>query len=173
MKIPLNRMMKRALICLLVIVLLLFSFLTWYKLTYTMAIAEPFTVAAENSQHSVLIATQGSEFKQQVVSGLIDHFAQQPVSIEVIDVTELNSVRVGDWDGIVVIHTWEQWQPQPDAAAFLNANRERTHIVVLTTSGQGTMKMDGIDAITSASVISEANKHANTLAARMSQILGL
>ena len=162
---------KKILVSMAIFTVILFTFLIWYKLTYTMAVAESFSVTVENPKNQILIATQGSEYKDSVVEEVIKKFANKPANIEVIDVTAVGNYEASDWDAIVLIHTWEQWQPQPDAEKFIKANLERNNIVVLTTSGDGSMKMEHVDAITSASVLSQTRAHADMIVQRVNKIL--
>ncbi len=73
-----------------VIVVGAFAFLTWYKFHYSMEVAEPFEVIVPDSEHQVLIATQGSDFKNAVVAGVIEALQDRPVSIKGIDVSGLS-----------------------------------------------------------------------------------
>ncbi len=132
-----------------------FAFLTWYKFHYSMDVVEPFQVTVPDPEHQLLIATQGSDFKNAVVAGLIDALKERPVSISVIDVSGLSSVNVEVWSAVVILHTWESWEPQVDARQFLERQSDLSKVVVLSTSGDGDFKMDGIDAISTASKMSE------------------
>jgi hypothetical protein len=64
---------KKVIIGIAVIVLAILAFLTWYKFQYPMDVAMSFEINDPESKHRVLIATQGSEFKDAIVSGLVDH----------------------------------------------------------------------------------------------------
>lgn len=139
------------------VVLSAFAFLTWYKFHYSMEIAKSYEITVQNPEHKVLIATQGSDYKNAVVSGVIEALNGRPISIKVIDVSGLSSVNMDEWAAVVILHTWENLKPQVDTKLFLDRQRQPdlSKVVVLTTSGAGDHKMVRIDAITSASKMSE------------------
>jgi hypothetical protein len=148
-----------------------FAFLTWYKFHFSMEIAKPFEITVQNPKHQLLIATQGSEFKNAVVAGVIKALKDRPVSINVIDVSGLSSVNVDEWSSVVILHTWENWDPQMDARIFLERQTDHSKVVVLSTSGKGDFKMDGIDAISTASEMSDVSTHASEIIQRINGII--
>jgi len=132
--------------------LLLFASLGWYRSRYAMVAATAFEAGEPTLRLRVLIATQGSEFKYALVERLVDYLKQRSVHIKVIDVSGLPRIQENEWSAIVVIHTWENWRPQPDAKAFLDRARDMKKIVFVTTSGSGREKMPGgIDVVSAAS----------------------
>jgi len=147
------------------------AFSTWYKLHYSMGVARPFEVNDPHSQPRVLIATQGSEFKDAVVSGVVDHLKKRSAYVKVMDVSGLSGVNDGDWSAIVVLHTWEMRKPQADAKAFVDRVRDMHKIVVLSTSGAGDFKIEGIDTISSASTIADAPARVAEITKRVDAIL--
>jgi len=147
------------------------AFLTWYKIHYSMEIAESFEVAAPDPEYQLLIATQGSDFKKAVVTGVIEALQGRPVSIRVIDVSGLSSIDVREWSAILLLHTWESREPQPNARLFLDRHPDRNKMIVLTTSGEGDLKMDGVDALTSASKKSDVTAHVNEITRRIDALL--
>ena len=153
------------------IVLSFFAVLTWYKLQYSMDIAKPFTVAVPQAKHKLLIATQGSAYKNAVVEGVIEAAEERQITVEVIDVSSLSTVNAEDWSAIVIIHTWENWQPQVDAAEFARRYPNTDKNVFLATSGQGDLNIQGVDAITSASVTADVPKHVADIVRRIDAVL--
>lgn len=103
------------------------------------------------AQPRVLIATQGSSFKDALVDGIVAHLKPRVGYLEVIDVSALPKIRDSEWTAIVVIHTWEYGKPQPDAAQFVGRMADKSRLIVVTTSGSGTAKLPGIDVISAAS----------------------
>ena len=136
-----------------------------------MDVAESFEVNSPALKHRVLIATQGSEFKDAVVAGIVDHLKQQQVYIKVIDIAALPQVNEDKWNAVVVIHTWQAWKPQPDANAFLGRVNDLSKVIVLTTSGGGDHKIEGLDVITSASVMAVISTHTLDIKNRLNSIL--
>uniref|UniRef100_A0A7C4TCW2 Uncharacterized protein n=1 Tax=candidate division WOR-3 bacterium TaxID=2052148 RepID=A0A7C4TCW2_UNCW3 len=106
-----------------------------------------------NAKYRVLIASQGSPFKKDLVTSLVQFLKEKPVNITVIDVTKLSTFDDSNWDAVVIIHTTERWQLQPDVRAFLNRAKDRTKIMLVTTSGSGRWKTKdyNVDILTSAS----------------------
>jgi len=133
------------------VVVALLGFATWYKLHYSMQPAHSFEVQGSAAGPRVLIATQGSPFKDAVVAGLVEHLKARAARAQVIDVTTLANVHEADWDVIVILHTWEMHTPPPAVEAFIDRVADRHKLVVLTTSGGGDFRMPGVDAISAAS----------------------
>jgi len=156
---------------LVLIAITIFAVLTWYKLHYSMDIAKPFTVAVPQAKHKLLIATQGSAYKNAVVKGVIEAAEERQITVEVLDVSSLSTVNIEDWSAIVIIHTWENWQPQIDAAEFAQRYPNNNKVVFLTTSGQGDLNIQGVDAITSASMIEDVPKHVADIVGRIDAVL--
>jgi hypothetical protein len=147
------------------------AFLTWYKFHYSMDVAQSYEINAPALEQRVLIATQGSAFKDAVVSALIAHLKERNVYVKVIDVSALPGVDEGKWSAIVVIHTWENWKPQADAKTFLERAKDLKKVIVVTTSGRGDFKMEGVNAITSASVMANAPAIAAKIESRLAPLL--
>ena len=154
-----------------VIAAALVAFSAWYKLHYSMDVARPFEVNDPHSKPRVLIATQGSEFKDAVVSGVIDHLKTRAAYVKVIDVSALSGVAEDEWDAIVLVHTWEMHKPQADAQAFVNRARSIPKMVVLSTSGAGDFKMEGIDVISSASTIADVPARVEAIIEKVDAVL--
>ena len=152
--------------------LIVLAIFTSCKSPYSMGKVEAFEVNAPDREEKVLIATQGSKFKDAVVAGLIDHLKQRGAYVKVIDVTELPQVKEELWNAVVILHTWQVFQPQADAKAYVDRVKDRRKVIVLTTSGSGGSKIDGVDAIASASVMADVPSRNSEIAARLDAILG-
>lgn len=138
-------------------------FLMWYKFTYSMEFVESYEINSSELPQRVLIATQGSEYKEKVVSGVIGEFKSQEVYFKVVDVSLLDDVDPTIWNAVIILHTWEIWKPEEHAKAFLDAKYSSDNIFVVTTSGSGDQKMDGVDAVTGASELNDAPDHVETI----------
>ncbi|WP_323789577.1 hypothetical protein [Psychroserpens sp.] len=146
----------------------------WYKYEYSMDIIEEFEVNSPNYSQKLLIATQGSDFKNEVSKGIVNYFEKDSFYIKVIDITKLADIDPADYNAIVVIHTWENWQPPADVELFINRTRNiQNKIIVLTTSGEGSYKMEGIDAITGESKIENSSSYINQITKRLESILNI
>jgi hypothetical protein len=71
------------------IIVCVFAFLTWYSFHYSMDIAKTFTITVPQAKHRLLIATQGSAYKNAVLEGLIAAAKDRQLTLEVIDVSSL------------------------------------------------------------------------------------
>lgn len=136
-----------------------------------MDVAESFEVNTPELKHRVLIATQGSDFKDAVVAGIVDHLKQRHAYIKVIDIAALPQVNEDKWNAVVVIHTWENWKPQVDAKVYLEHVKNLSKVIVLTTSGEGDYKIEGVNAITSASVMADIPARILDIKNRLNSIL--
>lgn len=141
---------KRKLPILLLIVFgLLFFFAVWYQYTYSMDVAEAFEVNTSAQSQQLLIATQGSDFKDEVTKTVVNHFKNDSIGIKVVDISALETIEPSDYNALLLIHTWENWKPPGVIKTFINrAEAHKNKIVVITTSGEGSYKMVDIDAIT-------------------------
>jgi hypothetical protein len=147
------------------------GFLAWYRVHFAMNPVEGFTVNDPSSAQHLLIATQGSAFKNAAVAGVIERLRERPIFIQVVDVTALPDVDEGRWDAIVVLHTIEYGKPPAAAQAFVDRVGETGKVVVLSTSGAGDFKIEGVDAISSASRMTDAPKRVDELLVRIESLL--
>jgi hypothetical protein len=157
MNASLKRFLLITLVTLITIVLLLVVVGLWYKYTYSMDRATPQEINDRKLASKVLIATQGSEFKNEVVKRVIDKVRTEPVYIKVIDVADLANINGEEWSLIVVIHTWEVGEPPKVVSNFVKT-ADRSKLVVLATSGDGNYHIEGVDGITSASKSSDIDR---------------
>lgn len=151
--------------------LIIFAVLVWYKSYYSMDIAQAFTNTVPDAKHQLLIATQGSAYKNTVVEGVVKAAKQRQITVQVIDVSALSTVNIEDWSVVLILHTWENWEPQVDAKLFAQRHLNHDKIIILTTSGQGDLKMQGVDAITSASSLANVPKHVAEIVHRIDQVI--
>jgi tetrahydromethanopterin S-methyltransferase subunit A len=127
---------------------LLFLLAVWYKYSYAMDKAEAFEVNSIEYQQKLLIATQGSEFKDKITLNVVNHFKEDSIFINVIDISDLKEIKPADYNAFLLIHTWENWKPPIEVDVFINRTKDyKDRIVVITTSGKGVYKMLDVDAI--------------------------
>jgi hypothetical protein len=111
------------------------GFAAWYRQHYSMDVARSFDVNDPGATVRVLIATQGSEFKDALVAGVVAELGTRATYVRVIDISLLPRVNADDWNAIVLIHTWEMRNPPTAAKAFVARLRDTRKLVVLGTSG--------------------------------------
>jgi len=136
-----------------------------------MQIASTFEVNDPTYPLHILIATQGSDFKDSVVSGVINDLKSKPLYIKVVDVSELSSIKEEEWTSMIILHTWEYSRPQQDAKDFIERIKDKKKLIVLTTSGEGSFKINGIDGITSASRPADITIKRNEITRRVNDLL--
>ena len=76
-------------------------------------------------------------------------------------------------NAIIILQTWEDWEPQPEITELVIKANPREKVIVLTTSDTGQEKLSGIDAISSASSKSETEIVANKIIERLEKIINL
>jgi len=130
-----------------------------YVILYYPRKAESFEINNANPTKKILIATQGSDFKNSLVKILCDSLKKSSVYIKGIDLGELTEVDDKNWDRILIINA---------LIVRLNKNVERiitsTHtpekILMFVTSGGADWLPQSyykVDAITSASRMTYVN----------------
>ncbi|MBO6607489.1 hypothetical protein [Psychroserpens sp.] len=144
----------------------------WYKVTYSMDVAESYEIHASASSKRLLIATQGSDFKDSVVQEVVTQFKADSLAIKVIDVSGLAKIDPNDYTALLLIHTWENWKPPKEIEKFIHRTKiNQDKIVVITTSGDGSYHMDGMDAITGPSKPENIRPMAEDAIKRLQSIL--
>lgn len=143
----------------------------WYRQHFSMSPARAFEVNSPGAGPKVLIATQGSAFKDAILAGIVAHLQPLPAYVKVIDVSALPGTNEAGWSAIVVIHTWEMRRPPPGVQRFLDRAADLHKVIVLGTSGAGTFKVEGVDAISTASVMTDAPARISQINSRLDRIL--
>lgn len=151
---------------------LILIFALWYKAEYSMDKAEEFQVNSPDFNNKLLIASQGSAFKKALTQHVIDNFKQDSIFINVIDVSSLSKISPTNYNAILLIHTWENWKPPIDIEEFINNSiLYKNKIIVFTTSGQGTFKMNEVDAITGESKLEDVAAFSNVIIEKLTPLL--
>ncbi|GAA4272809.1 hypothetical protein GCM10022258_21030 [Aquimarina gracilis] len=136
-----------------------------------MAVAESYQVNTPDFERKLLIATQGSDFKDRVTQKIVNHYKSDSIFIEVVDISLLDNVSPKEYSGIVILHTWENWKPPFVVRQFIERTTDQHNkIVVLTTSGEGTYKIKEVDAITGESNTEKAQDFADQVIERLQGI---
>jgi len=152
--------MKTLKICLIILGSLVVIFLLFfanYLISHRQGVITTKEVPQPSAKFNVLIASQGSSFKNSLVDNLVYILKEKPVNVKIIDVTGLDEINESDWNALILIHTTEKWQMQPDVKAFLDRAKDLTKIMLITTSGDGKWRTKdyNVDVITSASANKE------------------
>jgi hypothetical protein len=137
------------------VLLLLSGSLFGYFMVHGMATAQSYEKGLPSLPQHVLIATQGSTFKDRLVTAVVAQLEQRPAYVKVIDVGRLGDIDGGDWQAIVIVHSWEFGKPPAVVRDFVARLADPGKVIDVTTSGGGREKLPGVDVISSASVIDE------------------
>ena len=150
----------------------LLVFAVWYKYEYSMDKVETVQFNSPDLDLKLLIATQGSTFKNKITSNITDYYKNDSIYIKVIDVSQLPEINPINYEAIVLIHTWENWKPPKEVQSFIEKNiSNQDHIVVLTTSGKGSYKMKDMDAITGESKIENTTYYSNLIIKKLDDLI--
>jgi hypothetical protein len=125
------------------------------------------------AKSKVLIATQSSRFKGEVVSQIKKTLGDNVKYIKVVDVKWLPNESVDNYRAIVILNTCMAGRPDPRVESFIDNIQDKKKLVVLTTGRLDSWKPDSpeVDAITSASTMSEAGVMARTIADKVFAII--
>lgn len=163
---------RKITITILILALLFIIFGIWYKYEYSMYKVEPYEVNSANLSRKLIIATQGSVFKDSITKCIVDYYKQDSIFIKVIDISSLKQIKPENYNAIVVIHTWENWKPPADVQLFMDRTQDYQYkIIVLTTSGRGSFKMENVDAITGESKLENLKSYSNSIIERLLPLL--
>jgi len=152
--------MKRALKWALIAIVILIIFGFWYNWRYSMGIVDAYTVNKPTIENKLLIATQKSEYKDKVTQYITEYYFGKNIYISVIDITDMDQVDKEQYGAFVIIHTYEMWMPPENVRSFLNDNEIRNKVFTVSTSGDGHLIPEGVDGVTSASIIMDTQKDA-------------
>ncbi len=164
---------KKTIVILILSILGICIFLfAWYKFNFSMDKAQTFEINDPNFPTKLLIASQGSEFKNALTNQVMDYFKEDSIYIQVIDISQLSKIEVSAYNAILLIHTWEGWGPPTEIKDFIqNHITDLKKIVVFTTSGNGTNKIANVDAITGESKIDDIHLFSNKIIVKLKPLL--
>lgn len=130
-------------------------------------------IGDKSRTNRILIATQQSEFKEAVVSKVVDALKNHAGYIKVIGLGKLAEESSEDYDAIAIINACMVWQLDPQASDFLDSVQEKEKVVLLTTAGGEGCRPEKaqVDAITSASKMSKVDRIAETLVNKVRAIM--
>jgi hypothetical protein len=151
------KVLKTIIIVFAMVVFLLIVLFGIYLVTHRQGAIKPSEIVNPEANKSILIASQGSKFKNELLDSVTARLKNKPLSVKVIDVTTLHQISEADFLAIVIIHTTEKWKMPTDVMKFLDRAKDLKKIMLVTTSGAGDWKTKdySVDVITSASARSE------------------
>jgi hypothetical protein len=137
-------------------VALLLALFFSYIIVNQQGVIQPFHVGNANAKYKILIASQGSSFKEVLVERYVNELKNDSTFISILDCTELDESYVDNFDAFIVIHTMQIHKIPEEADIFLHKLPDLSRVVLVSTSGAGDEhyeKLD-IDGISSASRLS-------------------
>ncbi|MBX2961512.1 MAG: hypothetical protein KF687_03315 [Cyclobacteriaceae bacterium] len=129
--------------------------------------------AMEQSQTKsrILIASQRTEFQEEVSKLLTEHYKSKSIGTQVISFNSLRNVKEEEWGAIVVLHGWEGATAPSSLATLIKSAKPQEKVIVVVSSETGSEKITGVDGITAASMKSEAPDVTKKLIIRIDKVL--
>ncbi|NJB72190.1 flavodoxin [Saonia flava] len=166
------KLIKKILIGFLIFFGLFLMFAIWYKYQYSMDEAVSREVNSISLNKKLLIATQGSNFKNKLTDEIVEYYKTDSTYIKIMDISSLGTTNLDDYDAILIMHTWEYSKPPSPIQSFMNSGKYNSKkMVVFTTSGEGSYKMENVDAITGASKLENIGSHKNEIVNKLNPII--
>jgi hypothetical protein len=159
------KILKRVLIVLGSLIFLFLIAFGVYLFVNIQDVAESFEVGSKDMSKKILIASQGSEYKNLMVDTLTSRLKGEDVYINVIDISGLNEINQEDWDAEVIIHTTEGYRLPEVVREYLGRIENPYEVILLITSGSGEWKPGGskVDVLTSASRVNDIPEKADII----------
>jgi uncharacterized membrane protein len=147
--------------------LIFLSLVVWGCVSPLVETTESRPVAVSKS--SVLIATQKTKFKQEVVSEIRNALNNHSIFIKIVDVKNLKDEGARDFSAVVIINRALAGRPDPRVESYIDYEPQKNKIILLTTGILDAWKPDteGVDAMTLASVIKKSDKIAKKIVSKV------
>jgi len=123
--------------------------------------------------NSILIAGISSDFRDTIKDRLIDRYKSSG-SIDVVGLNQLSSINCSDYNAIILMDQCKAWTLYNLALkSFLKKSTQCNNVVVFITAGDPEWKYEynGLDAITSASTISNEDRVVNEISLKIDRVL--
>ena len=168
-----NKWIKILLIGISIPVILFIILISVYILINWQGVIEPYQTGNPNATLKVLIATQGSEFKNNLLENILQKLDNDTIYLSVIDCTSLQKENASEWNAIIIIHTTKAHKIPRYVSRFLGSLQDFSNIVLISTSGGGDEVITEfeIDAISTASRMSDTRNIAAHAIAKVERIL--
>jgi hypothetical protein len=127
----------------------------------------------ENPMFSMIIASDSSEFKDNIRNRVIQQY-QNEGNIELVNIKRLKDIDPIDYDVVLILDTCLAWSGfNPSVNTFLENNKSKDNVVLFMTAGDPdwTYSYQGVDAITSASVVENEDVKFEEITQQINQLL--
>jgi hypothetical protein len=130
-------------------------------------------VSVRGGEKRVLIVSQSSDFKNEVVGSLQEELDDSSINFTVKDISALRKVNEDEWDAIVIVHAVKMGRIKSSVKRYLDSVNDWEKVIVLTTYGSEdpVPGMYGIDSISAASEEEPVKPVIADLKARLKAIL--
>lgn len=155
-------------------IVLFIVFLGAYIVINWQGVIEPYQIGNSNANQKILIASQGSEFKNNLEKELIRLLKNDNTFLSIVDCTTLGHEDAADWDAVIIIHTTQIHGMPEEVRDFLLSSDDLSKILLVTTSGGGDEVVTEfeVSAISTASRLSVTSIITKWLTSRLDSILG-
>jgi hypothetical protein len=169
------KVLKKILIILGIIVAFLVIAGLVYKLAFGQRKAEVKTLGNPDAEFRLLIATQGSNFKDKLLEEIETELAQKNIYVKVDDVSFLKNINIEDWSFILVMTAIEAGKIHGDAQEFILSNYNFSNLYIVLTSGGGkdwsSYYDKPVDSISSASKTDDINSIKQGIINRLDSVI--
>jgi len=148
------------------------SFWVWYEYNFSMDTVIPYKVNNPNMKTKVLIASQGSRFKDSLVRRVLTHYENDSIHFKVIDVYTLFTVSIDKWDAVLIINSWEYGSPPRNVKKYINKYPDKLDkLVVVSTVGSSHISLEDVDVISGESILEKLPDYTTVIVNRLETIL--
>lgn len=131
--------------------------------------------ASKAVKKKVLMAIQESQFKKAVILKVKESLQEDGCFVKTISLKGLSGESADNYQAIIIVNTCWAWRLNGHVRKFLKntSDDERKKIVLFTTANSKSWrpKLTGVDAITSASKMSEVEHITNSIINRVRILL--
>ena len=131
------------------------------------------TINNLNASHKIVIASNGSDFRDGIRDKVIKKYSEN-CYIEVINLDKLKTVDYERYDAILVMDAIIAWGGfNPEMKNYIDSLNDKKKVVLFLSAGDEELKYsyNGVDAISSASVIEEEDKVVKEITGKIDMLL--
>ncbi|WP_271765732.1 hypothetical protein [Aquimarina algiphila] len=163
----------RVVIKILILIFILFAgYWIWYEYKYSMDTVIPLKVNQSSLQTKVLIASQGSRFKDSLVQGILKHYKKDDIHFKVIDAYTFFTVNIDKWDAIVIINSWEYGSPPLNIKKFIEEHPDQLDkLIILSTVGSSNIALEEVDVISGESILEKTPEYTSIVTERLDKLI--
>lgn len=128
---------------------------------------------AENPAFDLLIGVQPSEFKDQIITRLVDRYKIYG-NIDLVGIKALKNLQCEDYDAVLIMDSCEAWSWfNFPLKSFLKKSEHCSNVILFMTAGNPEWQFHyaGLDAITSASVVGEEDRMFEELSGKIDELI--